>query len=95
MDYVESAEQLRDNVLALFHVPAVSAGIVRNVTFGAILAANVNFCSVAVNPLLRMMSRTITEKLARPHYGDDTDGLVGRHHARTTPRRSRSSSRRT
>jgi HK97 family phage portal protein len=71
MAYVASADQLRDNILALFGVPAVVAGIVQNMTFGAIMAANVNFCSITVNPLLRFLGQVITEKLARPAYGAD------------------------
>ena len=64
MGFVESAEQLRDNILAAFGVPACVAQINQNMTYGSVVAAQVGFTSFTVNPLCRFLGQYITEKLA-------------------------------
>lgn len=64
MLFADSADRLRDNILALFGVPAIVAGLVQDMTYGAILAAQTGFCSFRINPRLVYLSQVITEKLA-------------------------------
>lgn len=71
MDYKDSAEQIRDDILALFKVPAVIAGVIQNVNGQAVLAANNLFCSNAINPLCRMLGQAATEYFSEA-YEDPT-----------------------
>jgi hypothetical protein len=71
MDFTAGAEQIRDNVLAAFHVPAVCAGIVRDVAGPALLAADTLFCANKINPLGRLIGQTATEHF-RKAYADPT-----------------------
>lgn len=64
LDFRSSFEQLRDSTLALYGVPAVVAGITKNMTYGSVRAAQVGFCVFTVNPLLSYIGQVITEKLA-------------------------------
>lgn len=70
MGFVESAEQLRDNILAAFGVPAVVAQITAQMTYGSVAAAQAGFFTMTINPLLRFLGQQITEKLAWVY--DDT-----------------------
>lgn len=78
MDYAVTADQMRDYILSLFAVPAVIAGVVKDVNHGVTDAAHAIFCAGAINPLYRLFGQVITEKLARPFdpslrvYWDDT-----------------------
>lgn len=69
MDYNVSAEQLRDQILALFHVPAAIAGVVKDVTGPTLLAADTLFCGNVINPLCRQLGQTATEHF-RKAYDD-------------------------
>lgn len=62
--YCESAEQLRDNILAAFGVPAAIAQISQHMTYGSVLATQAGFYSITINPLCRQIGQVITEKLA-------------------------------
>lgn len=62
--YCESAEQLRDNILAAFGVPASIAQVSNSMTYGSVLATQAGFYSVTINPLCRQIGQVITEKLA-------------------------------
>jgi HK97 family phage portal protein len=64
MMYHESAEQVRDNILALFGVPAVVAGISKHMTYGSVRASWATFHDMTINPLLSFLSQVISEKLA-------------------------------
>lgn len=64
MDFIESAAQIRDNVLALHGVPPVVAGVTSDYTRATAEAANVVFCDHEINPLLSFIAGVITEKLA-------------------------------
>jgi HK97 family phage portal protein len=64
MAYVQSAEQIKDWVLALYGVPKAVVGLTTEMTYGSVLAAQAAFCTFTVNPLLAMLGQTLTEKLA-------------------------------
>jgi len=64
MGFIESAEQLRDNILAAFGVPACIAQINSDMTYGSVTAAQAGFFTMTVNPLLRFLGQVITEKMA-------------------------------
>ena len=65
MDFSGSFEQLRDAVLALFGVPAVVAGITKDMTYGSVMAALAAFCSFTVNPLTASIGQTLSMRLAK------------------------------
>lgn len=71
MDFTAGAEQIRDNILSAYHVPAALAGILKDVNGQALLAADQLFCSNAVNPLYRQFGQTATEHF-RKAYDDKT-----------------------
>lgn len=64
MDFIDSAAQIRDNVLALHGVPPVVAGVTSDYTRATADAATVVFCDYTINPLLAFIAGVITEKLA-------------------------------
>ncbi len=70
MNFNESGEQLRDMILSLFGVPAVIAQIMKDLTYGSVLAARAGFYYGTINPLYRFLSLQITEKLGWL-YGKD------------------------
>lgn len=59
-----NGNRMRDNILALFGVPKVTAGLGDKLTYGAILAAHAGFCSNKINPRNTYLGQMITEKLA-------------------------------
>lgn len=65
MIFGETAKETRDNILALYGVPPIIAGIMDGMTTGSLTAAQVGFFCLTINPLLRFMGQVITEKLAR------------------------------
>ena len=65
MVFGDSAKEMRDNILALFGVPPVVAGIMDGLTYGSLRAAMYGFYSITINPLLRFLGQNLTEKLAR------------------------------
>lgn len=65
MDYTQSADQIRDSIMAAFKIPSVIAGIVKEVSSNNLQAANSLFCSNAVNPLFRYLGQVMTEKFSK------------------------------
>jgi len=65
MDFSASADQMRDNILALFGVPAAVAGIQKDLTYGSVRASIASFMSLTINPKTRFLGQVLTEKLAR------------------------------
>lgn len=65
MDFNGSFEQLRDSVLALFGVPAVVAGITKNMTYGSVMASLASFCTFTINPITSYLGQAITAHLAK------------------------------
>jgi HK97 family phage portal protein len=64
MDFSESAEQMRDQILALFGVPSVVAGISKDMTYGSVIASRAGFYYSVINPLFRFLGQHSTKKLA-------------------------------
>jgi phage portal protein BeeE len=64
MGYGESADQSRDNNLALHGTPPVVAGISSDYTRATADAAAVVMCTYTLNPTLRLIAGVITEKVA-------------------------------
>src|SRR5262245_9030799 len=67
MDYLNSARMTRDEIFALFRVPAPIAGIVENVGLGADIwfGARVMFCEGTIQPKLELIGQTLTRTLGR------------------------------
>lgn len=65
MLFGETAKENRDNILALYGVPPIMAGIMDGMNRGALDAAQIGFYSLTINPLLRFIGQVLTEKLAR------------------------------
>lgn len=66
--FCESSEQIRDQILALFGVPAAIAQPNSQGSYGALLAAQATFYQLTINPLYRFFGMHLTEKLAAPRY---------------------------
>jgi hypothetical protein len=64
MDYPQSAEQLRNSVLALFGVPPIIAGMTTDYNRATADAAMVVFAENVLNPLGRLVAGVLTEKVA-------------------------------
>jgi len=64
MVFGDTAQETRDNILALFGVPALIAGIMEGMTYGSIGAAQAGFCSLTLAPLCYFLGQVMTEKLA-------------------------------
>src|SRR5581483_6226868 len=73
MAYFESEEQIRDMILSTWRVPPASVGIVKEMTYGSILATLAALCTYCLNPRLVARGQTWTKHLARrwdtPGYG--------------------------
>jgi HK97 family phage portal protein len=67
--YAESTDQLRDQILALFGVPASIAQVNSSMTYGSILAAHSSFYMLTLNPICRYFGQVLTEKLANRYPG--------------------------
>lgn len=68
MDYGVSANQLRDNTLALHGVPPIVAGISTDYNRATASTAVAVFCDITINPLLRMLASTIQRFIGRRFY---------------------------
>ena len=70
MDYLNSSRMTRDEIFALFRVPAPIAGIVENMGLGADIwfGARVMFCEGTVQPKLDLIGQALTRDLGR-RYG--------------------------
>jgi HK97 family phage portal protein len=73
MDYLNSAKMTRDEIFALFRVPAPIAGLVENLGLGADIwfGARVMFCEGTIQPKLELIGQSLTRALGR-RYGPDT-----------------------
>ena len=69
MDFPDTIDQVRDQVLALHGVPKVIAGITTDVNRSSIYGANLIFCESTINPLLSLLAGIMNEKLA-PRFGE-------------------------
>jgi HK97 family phage portal protein len=69
MDFPDTIDQVRDQVLALHGVPKVIAGITTDVNRATIYGANLIFCENTINPLLSLLAGIMNEKLA-PRFGE-------------------------
>lgn len=67
MMYIESADQIRDWVLAGFGVPASIAMISKEMTYGSVDASNAAYYQGTLNPLYRFYAQTVNHKLC-PFY---------------------------
>src|SRR3954452_22631831 len=72
MDFLNSARMTRDEIFALFRVPAPIAGLVENMGLGADIwfGARVMFCEGTVQPKLDLIGQALTRDLGR-RYGED------------------------
>lgn len=70
MCYMQSEEQIRDMILSTFNVPPAAVGIVKEMTYGSVLATLASFCSFAINPRLCMRGLTWTKHLATKFQED-------------------------
>ncbi len=64
MAYGESEERIRDRILSTWRIPPAIVGIVKEMTFGSILATMGGFCAWCLNPRLVMRGLTRTKHLA-------------------------------
>lgn len=76
MDFLNSARMTRDEIFALFRVPAPVAGLVENTGLGADIwfGARVMFCEGTIQPKLELIAQTLTRTLGRRF---DPDVAVG------------------
>lgn len=67
MDFLNSSRMSRDEIFALFRVPAPIAGIVENMGLGADIwhGARVMFCEGTIQPKLDLIGQALTRGLAR------------------------------
>lgn len=70
MDYVNSADQSRGNLLSAHRVPQSIAGLVEASTYANAEAASYNFNASCIKPKLTLFGQVFTEKLAR-RWDDD------------------------
>lgn len=71
MDFANTSDQVRDQVLALHGVPKVIAGITDDVNKASIFGANLIFCGHTINPMLASLAGVVTEKLCPLFNGGD------------------------
>lgn len=64
MAYKESAEQVRDMILSLWRIPGAAVGLVKDMTYGALMGALGSLCVFALNPRLSMRGQNRTKHLA-------------------------------
>lgn len=78
LGHLQSEEQVRDMILALFRTSKVIAGITVEVNRASMEAAQAGFCTFAINPRLKYYGQTMTRHLARRYderlrmWWDDT-----------------------
>lgn len=72
MDYLNSSRLTRDEILAIYRVPAPIVGIVESVGLGQSIwsGARVMFCEGTVQPKLDLIGQVLTRDLGR-RYGPD------------------------
>jgi HK97 family phage portal protein len=74
MDYLNSSKISRDEILAIYRVPAVMLGIVENVGLGGDIwfGAKMLFCSGTIQPKLELIGQAIAKHLG-PRFGNSLD----------------------
>jgi HK97 family phage portal protein len=72
MDYLNSGKLTRDEIFALFRVPAPIAGLVENLGLGADIwfGARVMFCEGTIQPKLELIGQSLTRALGRRYDAD-------------------------
>ena len=72
MDFLNSSKLTRDEILALFRVPAPITGLVENAGLGSDIwtGARVMFCEGTIQPKLELIAQVLTRDLGR-HFGGD------------------------
>jgi hypothetical protein len=72
MDYLNSGKMTRDEIFALFRVPAPIAGLVENMGLGADIwfGARVMFCEGTIQPKLELIGQSLTRALGRRYDAD-------------------------
>src|SRR5262249_58212291 len=72
MEYRSSSKMTRDEIFALFRVPAPIAGLVENLGLGADIwfGARVMFCEGTIQPKLALIGQALTRDQGR-RYGAD------------------------
>lgn len=67
MDYLNSAKLSRDEILAIFRVPSLIAGLIENVGLGGDIwfGARMMFCEGTIQPRLELLAQCLTRDLAR------------------------------
>ena len=72
MDYLNSSKMTREEIFALYRVPAPIAGLVENMGLGANIwfGARVMFCEGTIQPKLALLGQALTRDLGR-RYGPD------------------------
>jgi HK97 family phage portal protein len=72
MDFLNSSRLTRDEILALFRVPAAVTGLVENMGLGSDIwtGARVMFCEGTIQPKLELIGQVLTRDLGR-HFGPD------------------------
>lgn len=64
MMYVSSEESIRDSILSAFRVPGAAVGLVKDMTYGSLLATLAQLCAYCLNPRFVMMGLRMTKFLA-------------------------------
>ncbi len=64
MAYFQSEDQIRDMILSTFRVPPAAVGIVKEMTYGSILATLASLCTYCLNPRLTMRGLSYSKHLA-------------------------------
>jgi HK97 family phage portal protein len=72
MDYLNSGKMTRDEIFALFRVPAPMAGLVENIGLGADIwfGARVMFSEGTIQPKLELIGQALTRGLGRRYDAD-------------------------
>lgn len=69
MEYLDSGKQTKARILQAFGVNPIIAGEIENANRASAVVANENFCEHTINPIIELMSQTLTRWLA-PRYSD-------------------------
>ncbi|MFL5342634.1 MAG: phage portal protein [Gemmataceae bacterium] len=77
MDFLNSGRMTRDEIFALFRVPAPIAGLVENMGLGADIwfGARVMFCEGTIQPKLELIGQALTRALGRRYGPEVTIGF--------------------
>jgi HK97 family phage portal protein len=72
MDFLNSSRMTRDEILAMFRVPALIVGLVENTGLGSNIwyGARAMFCEGTIQPKLELIGQALTRDLAR-RFGPD------------------------